>query len=291
MSKPKILIQVDPDQRASSFDSIVAIDSGVDHLLVHSGVDESEVESLVHGAIFTRGADDLKNTAFFFGGRDVTRTALLVSKAKATFFGPMKVSFMSDPNGANTTAAAAVLSAQKHLSFENKTIIVLAGTGPVGMRIAHLVAGPASSDNSVTVKLCSRSLKRAEHVCDQIRASVPNANLVPVETASTAQAYDSVCNGDAVFAAGAAGVELLSKGWQSLDNLKVAIDVNGVPPVGIFGIDLTDKAEKRGKTMCYGAIGVGGLKMKIHKRCIQMLFESNDQKLEVEEIFAIGQEI
>ena len=291
MSKPKILIQIDPDQRASSFDSIVAIDSGVDHLLVHSGVDESQVESLVHGAIFTRGVDDLKNTALFFGGRDVNRTALLFSKARATFFGPMKVSMMSDPNGANTTAAAAVLSAQKHMSFENKTIVVLAGTGPVGMRIAHLVAGPASADNSVTVKLCSRSLKRAEHVCDQIRTSIPDAKLVPVETTSTSITYESDCNGDAIFAAGAAGVELLSQGWQSLDNLQVAIDVNGVPPAGIFGIEATDKAIKRGKTVCYGAIGVGGLKMKIHKRCIQTLFESNDQKLEVEEIFAIGQKI
>ena len=69
--KPKILIQVDSDQQASTFDSVVAIDSGVEHLLVHSGVTEENVEAFIHGAIFTRGLDNLKSTAIFFGGSNV----------------------------------------------------------------------------------------------------------------------------------------------------------------------------------------------------------------------------
>ncbi len=290
MSKPKILIQFDPDNQASTFDSIVAIDSGVDQLLVHGGVMEDDVQGLVHGAIFTRGMEDLKSTALFFGGSNVAVTETLVAKAKSSFFGPMQVSLMADPNGSNTTAAAAVLSAMNHINFANKEVTVLAGTGPVGMRIAHLIAGPATT-GSATINVCSRKLAKAKEVCRQIRITVPDAQLIPVETSSPQQAADSVCNAHAVFAAGAAGAELLPQGWENNKNLQVAIDVNGVPPAGIAGIHVMDKAEKHGNIHCYGAIGVGGLKMKIHKRCIQMLFESNRQTLEVEEIFAIGQSI
>jgi hypothetical protein len=41
----------------------------------------------------------------------------------------------------------------------------------------------------------------------------------------------------------------------------------------------------------YGAIGVGGLKMKIHKASISRLFEANDQVLNVDEIYAIGESL
>ena len=50
----KILVCLDPDPQPSVFDSIVALDSGVDHLLRHSGVKPEDVQSLVHGAIFNR---------------------------------------------------------------------------------------------------------------------------------------------------------------------------------------------------------------------------------------------
>ena len=288
-TKPKILIQIDPDPQASTFDSVVAIDSGVDHLLVHAGVTEAEVEALVHGAIFTRGVNDLSRTALFFGGSNVEASEVLVAKAKASFFGPLQVSIMADPNGANTTAAAAVLSAMKHIEFAGKEITVLAGTGPVGMRIVQLIARTATKGAAATINVCSRKLSKAQDVCAQIREIEPDAILVPTETSSPELLSNSVCNACAVFAAGAAGIELLEDGWQQAPKLRVAIDLNGVPPSGIATIKATDCAVKRGDIACYGAIGVGELKMKIHKQCIQMLFESNNLTLEVEEIFAIGE--
>lgn len=290
-NKSKILIQIDPDPHASSFDSVVAIDSGVDHLLVRAGVTEADIEGLVHGAIFTRGVDDLNRTALFIGGSDVAKAEALLAKAKASFFGPMQVSIMADPNGANTTAVAAVLSAMKHIEFSGKEITVLAGTGPVGIRIAQLIAGPATNGAVATINVCSRKLAKAQEVCDRILKTAPDANLVPKETSSPNLVADSVCNAHAVFAAGAAGIELLSDGWQQAANLQVAIDINAVPPAGIAGINAKDNARKQGDIACFGAIGIGELKMKLHKQCIQMLFESNHQTLEVEEIFAIGRKI
>lgn len=290
-TKSKILIQIDPDPQASTFDSVVAIDSGVDHLLVHAGVSEADVERLVHGAIFTRGVKDLCRTALFFGGSNVEVSEVLVAKAKASFFGPMQVSIMADPNGANTTAAAAVLSAMKHIEFAGKEITVLAATGPVGRRIVQLIAGTATKGAAATINVCSRKLSKAQEVCDQIRKTVPDAILVPTETSSPELLSNSVCNACAVFAAGSAGIELLKDGWQQTSKLEVAIDLNGVPPAGIAAINTADCAVKRGDITCYGAIGVGKLKMKIHKQCIQLLFESNRKTLEVEEIFAIGEKI
>ncbi len=292
MSKSKILIQFDPDPQTSTFDSVVAIDSGVDHLFRHNAVTETQVEGLVHGAIFTRGTDDLKSTALFFGGSNVEASEALVAKAKASFFGPMRVSLMSDPNGSNTTAAAAVICAQKHIDLDDKTVTIVAGTGPVGMRIAHLIAGPATKEGSNTqINICSRRLDKAEGICQQLRKQLPAGKFQPCETANSDQTNSAVSNAHVVFAAGAAGIELLDDSWQSLPNLEVAIDLNGVPPAGIAGIGAFDKAKEIQGKVCYGAIGVGGLKMKIHKRAIETLFQSNDQTLEVEEIFAIGQKI
>ena len=65
MSKPKVLIQLDPDEHASVFDAVVAVDAGVDHLLQYHGVSPDQVQGLVHGAMFTRGPKDLHNTAVF----------------------------------------------------------------------------------------------------------------------------------------------------------------------------------------------------------------------------------
>lgn len=283
------MIQFDSDAHASTFDSVVAIDSGIDHLITQANVGPDQITSLVHGAMFTRGPADLKHTALFFGGSDVVETEAIFEAAKKCFFGPLRVSMMADPNGSNTTAAAAVISAQNHISLDGKTIAILAGTGPVGQKIARLIAGPASSDNKPPIiRVCSRRLEKAKLACSQLAKQVAG-EFVPFQTSDLADALAAVAGADIVFAAGAAGIELLNQDWMSQRNpASVAVDINAVPPAGIFGIDVMDSGAKRGETTCYGAIGVGTLKMKIHKQALKMLFESNDQVLEVEQIFKIG---
>lgn len=279
-----ILIQLDTDQHPSSFDRVVAVDSDVDCLMSYGGVTPENVEALVHGAIFTRGPKSLKNTAIFVGGSNVDAGEAVFAKVKKTFFGPMRVSVMMDSNGSNTTAAAAVLAAASHLDLAGTHATVLGGTGPVGLRAAQLLA-----NRGAIVKVVSRSQDKAAKACESIRASVENANLVPVGAAGDELA--SVCaDAQLLIAAGAAGVQFLSSDqWQSLPNLKVAVDVNAVPPVGLEGIEVMDKAVDRSGIMCYGAIGVGGTKMKIHKTAIRQLFESNDTILDTETIYQLGE--
>src|SRR5258708_3470808 len=140
--KRKILIQLDSDPHPSVFDRVVAIDAGVDELFSCGGVKPEQVAGLVHGAIFTRKPSDLKRTALFVGGSDVAAGEKLMAealKAMIPAFG-LRVSILLDANGANTTAAAAVRVAGKHLDLAGTRALVLGGTGPVGQRVGLLLA-------------------------------------------------------------------------------------------------------------------------------------------------------
>ena len=284
MSKPRILLQLDTDEHASSFDAVVAIDSGVEQLLQYSGVTVDNVEPLVHGAIFTRGANELNRTAIFVGGSDVVAASNVLDRVRAAFFGPMRVSVMMDANGANTTAAAAVMAAAEQLELADAQVLVLAATGPVGQRAVRLLTRAGAA-----VRVASRSLNRAEQVCSDVRQRYPDADLTPLETGSERALRAAAGGVHAVIAAGAAGVQLMSADLlQGTQSLRVAIDLNAVPPFGLEGVDVMDKAATHGSLIGYGAVGVGGTKMKIHKAAVRGLFESNDRVLDAEEIFAIG---
>jgi len=287
MPLPKVLLCLDTDPQPSVFDGVVAVDAGVDQLFRHGGVAPSAVRDLVYGAMFTRGPADLKNTAVFIGGSDVEAGEKLLAKARECFFGPMRVSLMLDSNGANTTAAAAVLSARKHVPLSGATVAVLGATGSVGRRVVRLLAREGAA-----VHVASRQLSRAQQVCASIGKLVGNSQLTAYETRDENSIREAVDGASVVIASGAPGVELLSdKLRRQCKQLRVAIDLNAVPPAGIGGIQSQDKAVDHDGQNCYGAIGVGGLKMKLHKAAIRRLFESNDLVLDAEEIFALGKEI
>ena len=280
----KILIQFDTDERPSSFDQVVAVDAGVDQLFSYGGISAENVEGLVHGAIFTRGPSNLNNTAIFVGGSDVAAGEQLAQKVQRTYFGPMRVSLMMDSNGCNTTAAAAVVAARTHVSLSGATALVLGGTGPVGQRVAQLLAR-----EGCRVRLGSRSKQRAADVCDAIAAGLESASTEPVAAASTEDCLAAAAGADIVFAAGAAGACFLPEGTlSSIKGLKVAVDLNAVPPTGIADIQVTDKATDRKGVLNYGALGVGGTKMKVHKQAIRQLFEENDRILDTNEIYHLA---
>lgn len=284
MSKPKVLLQFDPDPHASSFDAVVAVDSGVDHLLQYRGVEPTQVQSLVHGAIFTRGPADLHSTAIFIGGTNVTVGEELLKRVVDCFFGPMRVSVLMDANGANTTAAAAVLAAGKHVPLRGAVATVLAATGPVGQRAALLLAREGA-----TVHVASRSRDKAEGVCQAIRERVPGAQLIAYATGNDSETVAALGDSQIVISAGAAKVTLLSAAARrQCATLKVAVDLNAVPPLGIEGIDALDKAKDRDGVIGYGALGVGGMKMKIHKAALARLFEVNTSVLDAAEVFELG---
>jgi methylenetetrahydrofolate/methylenetetrahydromethanopterin dehydrogenase (NADP+) len=284
--KKTILVQLDTDPQASVFDRVVAVDAGVDVLFAHHGVKPDQVQALVHGAIFTRGPRDLKRTAVFVGGSDVAAGEAVLAAVRNSLvpqYG-LTVSVMLDSNGSNTTAAAAVRAASKHTDVGQAKALVLGGTGPVGQRVARLLARQGAH-----VRVGSRSADRAKAVCDAIRSKLPDARLEPVGMVNAADGPKALEGRDLVIAAGAAGAVLLPAGVRAgVKSVHLMIDLNAVPPAGIEGVEVTDKAVTRDGVICYGAIGVGDTKMKIHKAAIGQLFERNDQVFDAEEIYDLA---
>ena len=284
MSKPQILVQLDSDAHPSVFDAVVAIDAGTDHLLQYGAVTADQVQRLVHGVMFTRGPEDLNQSAIFIGGSDVVAGEAILRATTDCFFGPLRVSVMMDASGANTTAAAAVVAAGRHLNLADATAAVLGATGPVGQRVVRLLAAEKAH-----VAVASRSLSRAEDVASRISKKVDKAKVAAAEVRSDQQLQRVLAECQLVIAAGAAGVELLPANVRSAcHELKVLIDLNAVPPAGIAGIEVTDKAKQSEGVLSYGAIGVGGTKMKIHKAAIRRVFDSNDCVLDIDEIYQLG---
>jgi len=288
MNKPKILIQLDTDAKTSVFDAVVAIDSGVDHLLQYAGIRPDDVRGLVHGAMYTRGLADLKNTAIFVGGSNVSEGEAIAATAKDTLFDPFRVSIMLDSNGANSTAAAAVLCAAKHTPLEETSALVLAATGAVGQRVCRILA-----NEKAQVIVASRSLERSkECVARLIAGGAPADRLTAISSLDLTVLEGALERSHLLFGCGAAGSKLIAADqFQRATSLKVAIDLNAVPPSGIEGIGIMDKGVQRGGRFDYGALGVGGLKMKIHKACIEALFASNDRFLDCQEMLDIGRSI
>lgn len=280
----RILIQLDTDPLASTFDRVVAVDAGVDELFSYGGVTPENVETLVHGAMFTRSPNDLKNTAIFIGGSNVSAGEALLAKVRGTLFDPLRVSIMMDSNGSNTTAAATVLSASKHIDLTHTTALVLGGTGPVGCRVAQILLSQGA-----TVRLASRTLDKAQAMCAQLAQHSDTAKLTAYES-TTPEGLAAACDGaEVIVGAGAARVRFLTaEQLFALPTLKVALDLNAVAPEGLGGIAMTDKAVNKQGKVCFGALGVGGTKMKIHTAAIQKLYERNNLVLDTAAIFAIG---
>jgi hypothetical protein len=57
-------------------------------------------------------------------------------------------------------------------------------------------------------------------------------------------------------------------------------------------VDAGDKAAPRdGGVMCYGAIGVGGTKMKVHKAAVAELFTRTDLVLDLDHIDELARRV
>lgn len=282
----KLLLQLDSDKHPSVFDTITAYDAGTDHVLALGNVAVEDVRDLVYGAMFTRGGDALKNSAVFIGGSDVAIGEAMLKAAVEAFFGPVRVSVMMDSNGCNTTAAAAVAKIVGALDVAGKKAVVLAGTGPVGMRAAAFLA-----KEGCQTFLTSRLLERAQKATAQIKERF-GVEVIPLSVGDEATTAQAVEGAAVVLTTGKEGVQLLSEAqWTAHPTLQVLADVNAVPPLGIEGIKPHwDGKEKDGKII-FGALGIGGLKMKVHRACVACLFDSNDLVMDAEQIFAIAKEM
>lgn len=291
MSKRSILLMLDPDEQSSVFDRVVAVDAGVDVIFAHGNVKPAQVPGLVHGCIFTRSPKDLAKTAIFVGGSNVEASEAILGQVRGAMipsFG-LQVSTMMDANGCNTTAAAAVRKASTHFSLLGEKALVLGGTGPVGSRVALLLA-----KEGMEVRLGSRSLSKAESVASSIpkRLGAGCPQIAPVELGTEESVLRAAEGCALVIACGAAGARFTSVDrLAGFSGLRLAIDLNGVPPLGLEGVQPSDAGKERSGILCYGALGVGGFKIKLHRACVASLFEKNNLHLEAAEIYDLAKSL
>jgi hypothetical protein len=281
----KILLQLDSDLQPSVFDAITAIDSVECELLRHGGVTAESAVGLVHGCMFTRSPKELLNTAIFIGGSSVETAGKILDKVKETMWPPFDVSVMFDPNGCNTTAAAAVYNMASSCEMKGKRVAILSGTGPVGQRSAGIFQKLGAS-----VVITSRNIDKAKDAAEAIgrRFGAAPECAVMRSDSDTPPIIDGAV---AVLCCGAAGVRLISeKLWREHPTLKVIGDVNAVPPLGVEGTEAVWRAREEGGKIVYGALGIGGLKMKIHHLAISRLFEKKGVVLDTEGIYDLAAE-
>ena len=282
----RLLLHCDTDPHACSFDGIVARDAGADDVLAYGGVTPRELPGLLRGAMFTRGPNDLKNTAVFIGGSSLAAGRELLTVCDETFFGPMRVSVLFDASGSQTTATAAVFKLRQHLAAGSPVVVL--GYGPVGATAAELLA-----DLGHPVTLAGRNPEKLAAARGQADREAIAGALLGSDELKTALGEAA-----GLIAAGGEGVTMLDDWATTTPKLQVAIDLNAVPPAGLPGIGVMDKAiacdgqdERPDKPGCvaFGALGVGGFKMKLHKAAIGKLFEANDQMIAARELYELAE--
>jgi len=268
----KLLLQLDSSRLPSVFDQVVAYDAGADDIMSYGGVTETDVRDLIHGCIFTRGPKDLHNTAVWIGGSNMSAGEQLLAMAQDALFDPLRVSIMLDSNGSNTTAVAAVVKIEETLGdLHGRKVVILAGTGPVGQRAAGLLA-----HDGARVTITSRKPEQGEKARQFISARFDVH--VEATTMDDPQKLPAILDGaDVLLNSGPVGVQMVPKSmWTSVKALKVAVDLNAVPPLGIEGIDVQDAGVKREGVVVFGAFGIGNFKTRLHKACVARLFTRND---------------
>jgi len=282
----KLLLQLDPDAIPATFDTVVGYDGGADHVVTYANITPDNVHWITDGAIFTRAPKEKRFTAIFVGGSSIAKGEALFKAVKKKFFADFRVSVMLDSNGSNTTAAAGVAVMAKGRSLAGKKAVVLAGTGPVGMRAAAMLSREGAS-----VSLTSRNLQRAQASCSQIQERF-GLVVTPVEAADNQARAVALTGAHVCFATGAAGAQLLEAGqWQDNPTLELIADANATPPLGVDGVEMFDKAKDRTGKLGWGAIGFGALKLAVHRACIEKLFEANNLVFDADEIYAVAKEM
>jgi methylenetetrahydrofolate/methylenetetrahydromethanopterin dehydrogenase (NADP+) len=286
----RILLQLDTEEHPSPFDAIVAQDADVDVLLSHGNVKPDETRALVQDAFFTRGPDDLKNTAVWVGGKDVAAGEQIFGQVQKAFFGPFRVSVMIDSNGCNTTAATTIARIAKAHSLDGKRAIVL-GLGAVGLRSATLLQQEGCE---VTVASLPADLFGDDRPYRRPRGlSVAEDLGLDIREPGDRSELEATLDGaQIVLAAGPAGVEVLRRNaWTGVDSVELLADYNAAEPLGIEGTEATDDLADYDGKLVLGALAIGGPKMKVHKACVRKLFESNEQVLDTDAVYEVAKEL
>jgi methylene-tetrahydromethanopterin dehydrogenase len=280
MEKPYILHMLTTAKNLSPFDVNMAMDAGWVSTVPYINVEPSEVQGLVQDAIFSRSAKNLKRTAIFIGGRDTKQAMDMLKMAKQAMVPPFEVSVFADPSGAFTTAAGMMAAVERELMMKfnttlaGKNMLALGGTGPVG-QAAAVIAAKAGAN----VRIIGRQLEKAQNIVDMCNNEFGDGKIT-ISAGADADKAEYIKTADIVVATGAAGIELLSAALiAAAPQLKVAADVNAVPPAGIAGVNAFDNgvliAGSGSGAVGIGALAIGNVKYQAQNRLLKKMIETD----------------
>ncbi|OAI10493.1 methylenetetrahydromethanopterin dehydrogenase [Methylomonas koyamae] len=282
MAKRSILHMFDPMPNNSPFDINMALDAGFDVLVPYANVKLENIHNLTQDAVFSRSPAGNKRTALFIGGRDMGLAIDMLQATKPAMAPPFQVSVFADPSGACTTAAALVACVEKalkdHHSRELKGLkaLVFGGTGPVGIATGVI----ASLQGAETLLVDHLSIDTAKDAAKQYNRRF-GASMGAAVARNDEEKAQLVADADIVFCTAKAGIRVINSAvLAQAKQLKVAGDVNAVPPLGIEGIELNDfaaplpAAAHSPNAVGVGALAVGNIKYQLQHELLKLMLET-----------------
>jgi len=260
--KRTVLHMFDPMPHASPFDINMAVDAGFESIFPYDNVTLEQVGGLVQDAIFSRGPSGVKRTGLFIGGRDIGLAMNMLEAARKAMVPPFEVSVLADPSGAFTTAAALVACVERQLrdkhgqELQGMKAVVFGGTGPVGIATG-VIASLAGLDITLVDPFnINTALDKAKEYNQRCGSSMKGTYA-----SSDADKARLISKVDVVFCTAKAGVQVLNTSvLGDATRLKVAGDINAVPPLGIEGVKRMHNGEPlMHATSSPGAVGIGAL--------------------------------
>jgi methylene-tetrahydromethanopterin dehydrogenase len=287
---------VTPTKHISPFDANMALDAGYDAVLSYSDVTPDEVTGLVQDAIFSRPPRTGVRTAMFFGGKNATLALDMLAKARTALVPPFGMSFFADPAGSFTTAAAMVACVEKILKEKHQRrldglkLAIFGATGVVGYAAAVIAA---LEQSSVTI-VGYDGIKRVTDSANEIRTRF-NVEVRPADGSDDSKKSAILNENEAVLCAGRAGVQILSKAQLAgAKNLRIAADVNAVPPAGVEGLGMLangDPLTPNG-AVGLGPLAIGNIKYKTEFGLFQkMIAAPKPVQLDFRDAFVLAREL
>jgi len=262
MAKRSIIHMINPMVHNSPFDINMAVDAGYEVIVPYENIKLEEIYGLTQDAIFSRGPSGVKKTGMFIGGRDIGLAMDMLDQARKAMVPPFEISVFADPSGAFTTAGALVACVEKELKknfnqgLSGARAVVFGGTGPVGLATAVIAAQQGADTTIVDHFSIDTALEFAAEAKQRY-----GVELRATAAASDADKARLISNADLVFCTAKAGIQVLNASvLADAKQLKVAGDVNAVPPLGIEGIGIMDFGEPlTHATNSQGAVAIGAL--------------------------------
>jgi methylene-tetrahydromethanopterin dehydrogenase len=278
MEAPFILHMLSPLHHVSPFDVNMALDAGFTSVTPYTDVALKDVNGLVQDAIFSRSPKTARRTAVFIGGRNAILALDMLEAARKAMVPPFAISVFADPAGSFTTAAAMVAKVELALkdkfstALSGRGVVVFGATGVVGFSAAVIAAREGARVTLVGYDGPDRVKKLAEDAKPRFQVE-----LAAVDGSSDALKAAALKEAEVVLAAGRAGVQVLSKAQLAqAPALKVAADVNAVPPAGIEGLGVQDDSAPLAGTdaVGIGALAIGAVKYKVESGLFRKMTEA-----------------